>query len=446
LRRISTNIAYSFLGEVLLFGFSFLLGVLTARYLGAAGRGGFWIIYNAAGLLTIIFSMKFVQSMTYHLSRNKDMLGEVILYGLFVGIVTVSCIALLATGFSSILYGTLLRGLETSWSILVLVCFSYYLWALIIAVAEGLMLFDVKAIFMGGSYLLKCVLVVLGLGYFKVTFDNLILLLGSVETILYSMIVVIVLWKARHFQVDGQSFRGMLRYSAGSFPGAVSNFYTLRIDVFFLNYFAGAMEVGIYSVAVSLSGMLLYLPAAIRNVLLPHIANVSDTEITARLSRFLVIATSAVCVITIPLVWVSVIPIYGAEFSFSRPLFLILIPGSVFWGIFLLLTSDVEGRGNPWRVSIISMMTAVATVVLGLILIPSWNSVGAAIVSSVVQGISMFLAIQLYRRMIRTKAAPLFIPTAEDLRGLVKIINRVAMSRRRMMAPSLACRGDKPTV
>ena len=446
MRRISTNIAYSFLGEVLLFGFSFLLGVITARYLGPAGRGSFWIIYNAAGLLTIVFSMRFRQSITYHLSKNRDILGEVVLYGLFVGTVTVFCVAILAAYCSHFLYSTLLKGLETSWAILVLVCFSYYLWALVIGVIEGLMLFNAKAIFMGGSYLLKCLLVLFGLGYLGLEFDGLILLMGSVEAIAYSIIVVMILGKAKHFHINASSFRGMLRYSAGTFPGTVSDFYTLRMDAFFLNYFSGPSEVGIYSVAVSLSSMLLYLPAAIRNVLMPYIANFSDREITARLSRLLVMATSMVCVIIIPLVWVAVIPIYGTEFSFSRPLFLILMPGSIFWGIFLLLASDVEGRGHPWRVSMISMMTAVATAVLGLILIPSWNSVGAAIVSSVAQGISMFLVIQLYKRMIGVKLAQLLIPTVEDLRGFVKIINLFLVNRRRIVAPSLACREKKPVI
>jgi O-antigen/teichoic acid export membrane protein len=374
------------------------------------------------------------------------MLGEVVLYGLFVGTVTVICLTILAACSSHFLYSTLLKGLETSWAILVLLCFSYYLWTLVIGVIEGLMLFGAKAIFMGGSYLLKCLLVLFGLGYLGLEFDGLILLMGSVEAIAYSIIVVIILGKAKHFHISVSSFRGMLRYSAGTFPGTVSDFYTLRMDAFFLNYFSGPSQVGIYSVAVSLSSMLLYLPAAIRNVLVPYIANFSDKEITARLSRLLVAATGMVCVIIIPLVWVAVIPIYGKEFSFSRPLFLMLIPGSMFWGVFLLLASDVEGRGYPWRVSTISVITAVATAVLGMILIPLWNSVGAAIVSSIAQGISMILAVRLYKRMIGVNAAKLLIPTVEDVRGFVGVINHLIVNVRNALSPSTIVRAKKPAI
>ena len=59
MKGLSTSFIYSFIGEISLFGFSFLLGVLTARYLDMKGKGNFWIIYNAAGLLTIIFSIRF---------------------------------------------------------------------------------------------------------------------------------------------------------------------------------------------------------------------------------------------------------------------------------------------------------------------------------------------------------------------------------------------------
>ncbi len=435
MRKISNNILYSFSGEILLFGFSFLIGVVTARYLGAAGKGMFWIILNVAGLLSMVFSMRFFRSITYHLSKNKDMLGEVILYGLFFGIVTVSCVAILATFFSSILYKTLLKNITTSWAILLLICLSAYLWRLIIAVIEGLLLFNAKAIFMGGSYLLRLLLVFAVLGILKLEFGDLILFMGSVETTVYLLIIMIFLGKAKHFHINLSSFQGMLKYSAGSFPGMVSDLVTLRIDAFFVNYFSGPAQVGIYSVAVSLASMLLYLPAAIRSVLMPYIASFSDREITAKLSRVLIIVMSFLSVVLIPLVWIGVIPIYGKEFCFSRTLFLILLPGTILWGVFILLASDIEGRGLPWRVSKISIISAVATVLLDLILIPIWDSTGAAIVSSITYGISMILAVRFYNRMMGVNMGQLLIPKVEDLYSLLKITNHSIVNIRETLSP-----------
>ena len=440
MKKVSANIIYSFLGEILLFFFSFLLGVVTARFLGPGGKGAFWIIFNIAGLFSAIFSMRFSRSLTYHLSRDREILGEVILYGLFIALLTVSSTTIILACFSAFLYGTVLKDITIVCPVLVLLCLSHYLWTLIIAVLEGLMVFKAKAIFMGGSFFLKALLVLCLLGILHLKFDDLILVMGIAESIIYSIIIVILVRKAAHFKLNISSFRGMLRYAAGSFPGMISDFFTLRVDAFFINYFSGAAQVGIYSVAISLASILLYMPAAMRNVLLPYIANFSDNEMTAKLSRLLMIGMSGLSLLLIPLVWLGVIPIYGRDFSFSRILFLILLPGSIFWGIFLLLSSDIEGRGFPWRVSMISVITAVATVILDLILIPIWDATGAAAVSSFTHAISMILAVRLYNRMIGINIRQLLIPKKEDFYTLIRITIQFLINMRETLLAYFSAR------
>lgn len=436
--KMSVNILYSFLGEILLFSFSFLLGVITARFLGPAGKGGFWIVYNLAGFLTLIFSMRFRQSITYHLSRNRDQLGEIVRYGLLVGLFTVIGVSIVASVFELALQRTLLKGIGTSWTTIALICLSYYLWSLIVAVLEGLMQFKTKAIFMGSSYLVKCLLASLGLIYMSLTLSDLILLMGSVETIVYFAVVVVMLVKAGRVKMRLRTFRRMFKYSARSFPGAVSDFYTLRVDAFLLNYFAGAADVGIYSVAVSLAAMLLYVPAAVKSVLMPYIARLSDREMTERLSRLLLFAMGSMAVVLTPIVWFGVIPLYGDQFSFSRTLFLILLPGSMSWGLFLLLASDMEGRGLPWRVSKISMMTALSTVVLSVVMIPMWGATGAAVVSSVTQGIAMILAFRVYKRMVGITFAELVVLRMEDLYSIYQAAHRLVLQKCRAAPPALS--------
>ncbi len=387
--------------------------------------------------------MRFSYSLTFHVSKNKEMLGEAILYALFVGLVTVSCVAIVANVFSNIFYNILLKDIKINWLVLVLICLSYYLWTLIIAVVEGLMLFHAKAIFMGGSYLIKLLSVIYAVRIIGLEFDDLILFMGLAETIVYSVIILFFLRKAKHFHINGPRFHGMLKYSAGSFPGAISNFYTIRIDGFFLNYFSGPAQVGIYSVGTNLAMLLLFVPGAIRNVLMPYIANYSDKEITAKLSRLLIIVMIILSFILIPLVWIVVTPIYGREFNFSRCIFLLLLPGSIFWGVFLLLASDIEGRGLPLRVSMVLVMSTLATVVLGLILIPMWNAAGAAMVSSISHAITMVLAIGVYNHMIGVNWRQLLVPKQEDVRRFLKIANDGTYNLRRTLGPKFRVKKPK---
>lgn len=437
MRKISTNILFSIAAELSQFMFSFVLGVLTARYLGAAGKGRFWLVYNVAGLLSLFLSIRFHRSLTYHLSKNNDMLGEVILYGFMLCTITVSCIAIVTTVFSSLLFGAVLKDVTIHWAVLVLISLSHYLWLMIIGVIEGLFLFKVKAFFLGGTFLLKCILVFLALAPLQMNFEELILFMGSVETIVLLVIVFYFLAQAKHFFISVSGFLKMLKYSTQGFLSMLSDLGTLRLDVFLVNYFSGPAQVGAYSVAISLASILLYIPTAVRNVLLPYIASYADQGITSKVAKILMIMMTLSSFILIPLVWVGVIPIYGEEFASSRGLFLMLLPGAIFFGVFSLLSSDIEGRGTPWRVSNISVICALFSIGLNLILIPLWNSLGAALVSSITCGVMMILASRIYKRMVGTPMRELLIPKGADFDILLETANHFLINMRERVSASI---------
>jgi O-antigen/teichoic acid export membrane protein len=128
-------------------------------------------------------------------------------------------------------------------------------------------------------------------------------------------------------------------------------------------------------------------------------------------------------VLMIPFVWLILTPLYGDAFSTSRMLFLILLPGSVFWGVFTLISSDLEGRGQPWKVSSVSLQSAVAILVLDTLLIPRLGAQGAAIASSITRCLSLVLLINIYTRMVKINPQALIIPGKEDLQFLVNIVS-----------------------
>ena len=443
MKRISAYIFYSVSAEISQFVFSFFLGVLTARFLGAAGKGKFWLVYNIAGLLALFLSMRFHRSLTYHLSKNRDLLGEIILYGLMLGAVTVSSIIVVTTIFPGLLFGILLKGVSIHWAVLVLLSLSHYLWLMIIGIIEGLFLFKAKTFFLGGTFLVKCVLVFVALGILRMNFESLILFMGCVETFILMGIILYFFMKADHYIIKISSFLKMVKYSMQGFLSMVSDLSTLRLDVFLVNYFSGPAHVGVYSVAISLASILLYLPTAVRNVLLPYIASYPNREITAKLAKMLMIMMIFLMFIIIPLGWIGIIPIYGDEFSFSRVLFLILLPGALFFGIFSLLSSDIEGRGAPGRVSRIAVIGAGVSIGLGLIFIPFWNSLGAAVVSSIMSGLMMVLSCRIYRRMLGVSMTELLIPQKADLIFLFRTANCFILNMKERLWPNFIAKRSR---
>ena len=93
----------------------------------------FNVIYNAIGLLITVFSFCFQKATTYYLSKDKGMLGEVVIYALLVGLFSTGCVLLFSICFSNFFYGVLLKGSENiPWVMLVLICGSSYLWILLL--------------------------------------------------------------------------------------------------------------------------------------------------------------------------------------------------------------------------------------------------------------------------------------------------------------------------
>jgi O-antigen/teichoic acid export membrane protein len=423
LKKISADILASLSGEFFLYIFALIFGILTARLLGPEGKGQLGVIINVAGLSAMIFSLRFERSVTYFLPKNKDLLGEIILYGLIVGTTTNLCLYLFATLFYNFFYHVLLKGISISIWILILISFSTYLWSFVNYLLAGLMLFRIRAVFMGFSYLIKSIEVVICLGVFQLNLNELIFIMGSLETLLYLSILVYLFIRSEHKRFHFSTFRDMFKYSAELFPGIVSDLVTLRIDVFFLNYFSGAAQVGIYTVAISMANVLLYMPTAVRNVLKSYVAQNSKDEITPKLTRLLIVSMILVCMILVPFVVLLVIPVlYGEEFLYSRILFLILVPGTMFWGVHSLILSDLEGRGLPRKVSVISLITAILTIILDMTLIPLMQATGAALVSTITYGIGLILAVIIYRRIVKVRLSDLLIPKVEDLSFFPRVL------------------------
>jgi O-antigen/teichoic acid export membrane protein len=66
-------------------------------------------------------------------------------------------------------------------------------------------------------------------------------------------------------------------------------------------------------------------------------------------------------------------------------------------------------------VSQISLITGIVTIILDLTLIPLWNATGAALISTITYALGLFLAVKIYKRIVKVKLTNLLIPTFDDI-------------------------------
>lgn len=194
--------------------------------------------------------------------------------------------------------------------------------------------------------------------------------------------------------------------------GNVLQFFNYRLDVFFINYFLGSKEVGIYSVSVALVELLWYLPNAVSFVIFPKAASTQPEMMNLFTPKVFRIVLGFTTLGAIGLAFLGK-PLIHLVFSFSFdtayfPL-LALLPGVVLLGGAKVLSNDIAGRGYPLYNSINSGVAVILTVILDLILIPSHGILGAAIASSIVYGIIFSITLCFHRVVSRRTKGVLFV-------------------------------------
>jgi O-antigen/teichoic acid export membrane protein len=204
--------------------------------------------------------------------------------------------------------------------------------------------------------------------------------------------------------------RSTLSFGLQGQVGNVLQFFNYRLDIFILNYFLGAANVGIYTISVRLAELLWYLPDAVGFVILPTAAATKSEEMntfTPRVFR-ITLGLTALGALILAFVGRPVINIvFSPAFSGAYLPLLVLLPGVIFLGGAKVLANEIAGRGYPKYNSINAGLALVLTIVLDLVLIPRYGVLGAASASSIAYTAIFFTAIGFYLNVSRgTKKRP----------------------------------------
>lgn len=204
------------------------------------------------------------------------------------------------------------------------------------------------------------------------------------------------------------------------------SFLNVRLDLFVLSAAAGAAEVGIYSVAVSVTSLMWLLPPALSDVLFPRVAALTaSNEESAEIQRtmveekglrhvVLIVFISSLVVVLGLLLLVK--PVFGSEFAPAIEYGLILVPGAALLGVTGVLAASVVGRGRPDISLYIALLVTPVTLVAYLVLIPARGALGAAVVSSCSYALTFVCFAVAYRRLTGRPITRALVPTIDELR------------------------------
>jgi O-antigen/teichoic acid export membrane protein len=230
-----------------------------------------------------------------------------------------------------------------------------------------------------------------------------------------------------NLKINKKDFKLFFTYIGVGHLSNIINFFNYRLDIWFVSYYNGIAQLGFYSLAVSISQMLLMISNPISSVLFPYLSEqekennkINMFAFFSRINTFLILILSIVFFFLgkyfIPL-------LYGAEFIGSLEVFKIMVIATFFMGITKVIATYIASVNKIKYNLFATIIGFVITLLLNLILIPRYGIIGAA-VSSLLAYLSILLFVYCKVRKITGNInLNLFIIKEKDIAYIKQLKN-----------------------
>ena len=227
------------------------------------------------------------------------------------------------------------------------------------------------------------------------------------------------------------TLRRLFRFGIVSYVSTLTSFVNYRFDVFLVNFFAGARQVGLYSVGTGLAEVIWYLSNAAGIVLAPRVAGAERelgdrvTEAVTRVVALLAIVAAGALAVLAPFV---VVLFFGEAFAESKWAVWLLLPGIVTFSVGRILSMYLLGRGRLPVDLVASFIGLVVTLVLDLLLIPRFGFRGAAVASSIAYTAAMLVNMRWVVRNSNITVRGMLVARPSDVTMLMTRVRQIAGS------------------
>ncbi|WP_224447670.1 polysaccharide biosynthesis C-terminal domain-containing protein [Haloprofundus salilacus] len=220
------------------------------------------------------------------------------------------------------------------------------------------------------------------------------------------IVAVAVFWfVSKHISFDpvrrrmpaGFPRRELLSYNSFSVILILLTSSLYNVDLILLRTISGAEQTGYYNAALIVAEFLWFVPTALQTVLLQSTSEWwsqdkvdTVTAVTSRAVRYVVLITTIMCLGIGALANQFVSLYFGTEYLAAVTPLLLLLPGTLGFAVARPIFAVGQGKGDLRLLIIATGAAATLNLVLNLLLIPRYGTVGAAVSTSVGYG-SMLL-------------------------------------------------------
>jgi O-antigen/teichoic acid export membrane protein len=405
-----------------------VLSVVLARTIGPSGNGDYALLGTVLGITTLVMWLGLPAGLTYEVSRGAWSVRRALRVSYALALV----LGIVASAAGFIFYlltrHTVFVGVSTGVAVVVFASAPFFMqYQSASAIALGS---DAYEIFGGLEVTHAAVILSVGAAL-AIPFG----LAGAAVGLAGSGVVTaFVGWRGLHRRAplladtpDNVVLRRAFKFGTQSWVAVLLQQVNYRFDLIILGAFAATADVGIYSVALTITGIAWVLPQALQTVVFPRTASLDAAAATgtmahqqadesaARAARHTVLLLAPAAVVVTLLLAVAVPLLYGRDFHDSFALGMIMLPGVLALGLGKVLMSIVIGRGYPRYALYSGLVTVPITLGLYFGLIPALGMWGAAIGSAISYSLTTVTIMVAFRHVTRIPLRNALVPGGEDL-------------------------------
>jgi len=421
----SRQVSITFVARLVLVANSVLTGALLARWLGAEGVGIYAVVSLTVNTLVQSLGSGLASANVFFAKRKDSQRASILVNSIaFATIAGVGAAAL--TYIVSRVRPDWFHDIPSELLLIALISLPFQLCTLLVLnlfLAFGdVRKFNLLDVCSQVYLLVNAIIVLLLLR------SDLHLLFG-LNTIAGGLIATVLILMARRsiinaigdgrFAPDVALFSRMMRFGIRINIMNAALALILRADVLLVNYFRGEAEAGVYSIAAQCSLLLIMFPNVVGTMLFPNVAEMgsSSTTFTARVIRHAAAIQLLMCLAAIPAAFLLPV-VYGSSFSPATSQFLLLLPGTIFLGLQMMLSQHLVGVGRIGIMPLFWMAAVILAVSLDVLLIPAFGATAAAAVSSATYAFIFALTLFYFMKVSGEKWSDILIVRAGELRQL----------------------------
>jgi O-antigen/teichoic acid export membrane protein len=396
----------------------FITGPLQAHALGAGGRGDLAAILVPSGLSAMILGFGMPSFVTPQAARGRP-LGPLVgtmavvaaLGGVVGALIGIPLAFLLAGGRDVVLVFLLIN-----FALLPLVLCQQVFFGVAVALERWDLVTYVRLIPTVVSVIALVVLAILH--EITVTTGAIVATGGS----LLSLIPLLPLAR----RIEGYRFdRAVLRegvpFGLRAWLGTVTSNSNSRLDQLLMVRLVPSFELGLYTVAVTVSTMSSLVSSAISGALIPRVST-GDHELAWRAHRVtlatIVVASIGIAAVTSPVLNT----LFGHDFGGAVVMTWILLVASIPRAGTGVLADALTASGRPGQTMVGELIALVVTVPGLILLLPSMGGEGAALVSVVAYALSFMKLLSVARRHLGGRYVDYLLITRGDIAWTARFV------------------------